>query len=51
MAQHPTRIDLPAKTRGRVCDHLAALPDLFTGMAGDIDKQLWLVEAHLQADG
>ena len=24
--------------------------DLFTGMAGDADKSLWLVEAHLQAD-
>lgn len=24
--------------------------DLLTGMTGDIDKQLWLVEAHLQAD-
>ena len=24
--------------------------DLFTGMTGDIDKQLWLVEAHLQAE-
>lgn len=25
--------------------------DLFTGMTGDIDKQLWFIEAHLQADG
>lgn len=34
---------------GRAGDEVTA--DLFTGMAGDIDKQLWLVEAHLQADG
>jgi starvation-inducible DNA-binding protein len=25
--------------------------DLFTGMTGDIDKQLWFLEAHQQADG
>jgi starvation-inducible DNA-binding protein len=24
--------------------------DVFTGMAGETDKNLWLVEAHLQAD-
>ena len=43
MALHPTRDDLATRTRSTVCD-------LFTGMTADIDKQLWLVEAHLQAD-
>jgi starvation-inducible DNA-binding protein len=33
---------------GKAGDEVSA--DLFTGMTGDIDKQLWLVEAHLQAD-
>jgi starvation-inducible DNA-binding protein len=28
----------------------AATSDLFTGVSRDIDKSLWLVEAHLQAD-
>ena len=28
----------------------AVTADLFTAVAGDIDKQLWFVEAHLQAD-
>ncbi|MEY4762236.1 MAG: hypothetical protein RLZZ200_2092 [Pseudomonadota bacterium] len=44
MALHPTLNDLPAKAGDEVT------ADLFTGMTGDIDKQLWLVEAHLQAD-
>jgi len=33
---------------GKAGDDVTA--DLFTGMTADIDKQLWLVEAHLQAD-
>ena len=33
---------------GQAGDEVTA--DLFTGMTGDIDKQLWLVEAHLQAE-
>ena len=33
---------------GKAGDEVTA--DLLTGMTGDIDKQLWLVEAHLLAD-
>ena len=35
-------------TSDKLGDEVTA--DLFTGMAGDNDKNLWLVEAHLQAD-
>jgi hypothetical protein len=48
MAWHPTRNDLCARTRGKARDALTA--NQITGVTGDVDTQLRLVEAHRQAD-
>jgi starvation-inducible DNA-binding protein len=48
LAAHGAGLRLGIGRAGKAGDEVTA--DLFTGMTGDIDKQLWLVEAHLQAD-
>lgn len=51
---YKTSIDLPVELReeaiGLQQGRLADTADLFTGVSREIDKQLWFVEAHLQAE-
>jgi DNA-binding ferritin-like protein len=45
-----TENDLPLGTRTKVVKlGDAAAADLFTGIARDVDKQLWFLEAHRHA--
>lgn len=49
LAAHGAQLRKAIRTAAKADDDVTA--DLFTGMAAEIDKQLWLVEAHLQTDG
>ena len=49
LSAHGAQVRKAIRTAAKADDDVTA--DLFTGMAAELDKQLWLVEAHLQADG
>lgn len=49
LAAHGAQVRKAIRSAAKAEDDVTA--DLFTGMAAELDKQLWLVEAHLQADG
>jgi 3-oxoacyl-[acyl-carrier protein] reductase len=42
------RVDIPVNNAGNAGD--AGTADLFTEVSRGIDKQLWMIEAHLQAN-